>query len=138
MSNIKYNFGILKNSLIQFDLFKDEKCISIKGYLKNVKQTKDSFLFEFENKTLEIMKSVFLHMQTKYENNYICFIQTNDDINICSLFGFTMFDTFGFPYELSEEILEEKGFKLDIEGIECLKQFQKNKFKDTFKKSLDF
>lgn len=138
MLNVKYNFGILKNSLIQFSLFKDEKHVNIKGCLKNVKQTKDSFLFEFENMTLEIIKDVFLHMQTKYENDYVCFVQTNDDTNICSLFGFTMFDTFGFPYELSEEILEEKGFKLDMEGIECLKQFQKNKFKNTFKKSTAF
>ena len=138
MVNIKYNFGILKNSLVQFNLFKDEKCFHIKGYLKNVKQTNDSFMFVFEDKTLEIMKDVFLHMKTDYKNEYICFIQTNDETNINSLFGFTMFDTFGFPYELSVEILEEQDLKLDVDGIECLKQFQKNKFKNTFKKSLDF
>ena len=138
MVNLKYNFGILKNSLIQFNLIKDEKFFYIRGYLKNVKQTKDSFLFMFEDKTLEVMKNVFLHMKTEYVNDYICFTQTNDDTNICSLFGFTMFDTFGFPYELSVEILEEKNLKLDMEGINCLKQFQKDKFKDTFKKSLNY
>ena len=31
--------------------------------------------------------------------------------------AFKLYDTYGFPYELTEEILEEKGIGIDLEGF---------------------
>jgi alanyl-tRNA synthetase len=43
-----------------------------------------------------------------------------------------MFDTFGFPYDLTMDMLKEENLKLDVDGVYALRQFQKNKFKTTF------
>ena len=134
----KYNFGILKNSTVQFKLFIDETPIYICGKLLKVEQSKNGFMFIFEDKKLEILDDTFLHMQIRYVNNILCFIQTKNKKLVSGLLGFTMFDTFGFPYELSDEILEEYELTLDFEEVENLKKFQKEKFKNTFKKTQTF
>ncbi|MCR2033583.1 alanine--tRNA ligase [Anaerofustis stercorihominis] len=41
--------------------------------------------------------------------------------------AFKLYDTYGFPLELTEEILEEKGLKVDKDGFEKAMQEQKDK-----------
>ena len=41
--------------------------------------------------------------------------------------AFKLYDTYGFPIDLTEEILEEKGLKLDSEGFNTCMQEQKEK-----------
>jgi alanyl-tRNA synthetase len=41
--------------------------------------------------------------------------------------AFKLYDTFGFPYELTEEILEEKGIKVDLEGFNREMQSQRER-----------
>ena len=41
--------------------------------------------------------------------------------------AFKLYDTFGFPLDLTREILEEKGFMVDEEGFAACMQEQKNK-----------
>ena len=41
-----------------------------------------------------------------------------------------MFDTFGFPIDLTKEILEEKGYLLDTNGFEILRNLNKQKSRE--------
>ncbi len=41
--------------------------------------------------------------------------------------AFLLYDTFGFPYELTEEYAEEKGLKVDHEGFKAAMQAQKDR-----------
>ena len=52
---------------------------------------------------------------------------------ISGLFVYSMYDTYGFPMEITEEILKEKGYVIDKEGFCLIKEIQKNKNKGTFK-----
>ena len=47
--------------------------------------------------------------------------------------GFTMFDVYGFPVELTEEILSEQGYILDMNGFQILRDLQREMNKSTFK-----
>ncbi|MCR1840618.1 alanine--tRNA ligase [Murimonas intestini] len=41
--------------------------------------------------------------------------------------AFTLYDTYGFPLDLTKEILEEKGYKIDEEGFKEAMEEQRNK-----------
>ncbi len=47
--------------------------------------------------------------------------------------AFKLYDTYGFPLDLTKEILEEKGFTLDEEGFKACMQEQKVKARDARK-----
>jgi alanyl-tRNA synthetase len=53
---------------------------------------------------------------------------TKDNKDIDSLSAFHLYDTYGFPIELTEELATEKGLKVDLEGF-------KEKFKEHQEKS---
>lgn len=44
--------------------------------------------------------------------------------------AFKLYDTYGFPLELTEEILQEKGYSVDMEGFEASMDEQKNKARE--------
>lgn len=51
--------------------------------------------------------------------------------------AFELYDTFGFPVDLTSLILNEKGFKLDIKGFEKELENQKNRSRAASEKSVD-
>jgi alanyl-tRNA synthetase len=132
--NMKYNFGLIKNKDVEFYLKENDKTYKISGMLLNVNSYSTKFRFIFSDKMLDIKEDVFLHMKVKYENNIVKFYQTNYEKLISGFFGFTMYDTFGFPLEDTIEILSERDFVLDVEGYNYIKQLQKEKSQNTFNK----
>lgn len=127
---IKYNFGILK----QFDIgfLTEDKKQGFHDILLNVKQIKGKYRFIFKNNYIEVEENVFSSFKIEKINNIYWFIQTSKPI-LSGLFVFSMHDTYGFPMEITKEIMDEKGIEIDINGFECVKEMQKEKNKGTFK-----
>jgi alanyl-tRNA synthetase len=46
---------------------------------------------------------------------------------------FTLYDTYGFPVDLTEDIVEEEGFGIDLEGFEGAMEEQRRKARESWK-----
>lgn len=57
-------------------------------------------------------------------------IKSSKDKKIDGQKAFELYDTFGFPVDLTKLILEEKGYELDVEGFELALGEQKNRSRD--------
>lgn len=130
---MKLNFSMLKNENIGFKYTKDNKTYSFCDKLINVKQNKTNYEFIYENNKMVIEHSNFMHLIFIEENNKYYFV-LKDTSTINSLIGFTMFDTYGFPIELTKEIFEEKEKELDLDGFEILRKLSKKKTQENSKK----
>ena len=74
------------------------------------------------------MKTYFNSLLIKEENEVIWFVPGNPCNNYASaMIAFSMFDTYGFPVEITEEIFNEKNLKIDVKGYDVLKRIQKEK-----------
>ena len=86
-----------------------------KEFIFNVlKQEESKF-----NKTIDQGLSILNEMSEKVEKNGGKQLSGED--------AFKLYDTFGFPLDLTKEILEEKGFTADEEGFASCMQEQKDK-----------
>lgn len=127
-SKLKHNWGLLIDKEVGFKYTKNNEINYFKGILKKVKVSKDKYSFIFENNVLEIEFDVFSKLYIRENNGAIWFIYDKSKDNVLSgIIGFSMFDTYGFPIEMTEEILEEKGYSLDLEGFNVLRLLQKEK-----------
>lgn len=128
---MKYNLSILKNAEVGFVLpIKGEQHI-ISGTITNIQQKKDVITFVFTETMLDIKTNWFEHCKVLSNDNLMLFVPDPDILT--PFLGFTMFDTYGFPIELTQEIVNEHGYNLDTEGFEILRQLQKSQSKGTFK-----
>lgn len=125
---IKYNFGLLKNQIIGF--IDPSTGLGIYGELRNVIRKGGNYRFVYDDNYIEIPESDFSTCSFKKANEVYYFIP---DTCISGLMVFSMYDTFGFPPELTQEILEEKGFTVDMDGFLLIKEIQKQKTQGTFK-----
>jgi len=130
---IKYNFGLIKGMDVGFRNGKSY----YHNILKNVKKYGNKYHFEFENFYMEISESDFLFFKLECDKQTLWFTQTETPI-LSGLAAFTMFDTYGFPIEMTKEIMEEDGFMVDIDGFYILQKIQKERTKNTFKKKNAF
>lgn len=130
---MKLNFSMLKNENIGFKYTKDNKTYSFCDKLINVKQNKTNYEFIYENNKMIIEHSNFMHLIFIEENNKYYFV-LKDTSTINGIIGFTMFDTYGFPIELTKEIFEEKEKELDLNGFEILRKLSKKKTQENSKK----
>ena len=127
-SKLKHNWGLLINKEVGFKYTKNNEINYFKGILKKVKVSKDKYSFVFENNILEIKFDIFSKLYIKKNNDVIWFVYDESNDNVLSgIIGFSMFDTYGFPIEMTKEILEEKGYLLDIDGYDVLRLLQKEK-----------
>lgn len=125
---IKYNFGMLKG----FDIgFQDEKR-KIHGIVKDIKREKDKISFVFEDFIIKVEQKYFDYFRITSENDIVWFIFNNQP-KISGLFIFSMYDTYGFPMEITKEILSEQKIEIDENGFYVLRNLQKEKNKNTFK-----
>ena len=77
-------------------------------------------------------------MNIRKIDDIIWFIQTNDINNISGYVVFSLFDTYGFPMEITEEIFLEKGKNIDRTGFSLLQLLQKEKSSNTYKQTSAF
>lgn len=132
---MKYNLGVLKGQNTVFTFEKDGRLCFIGGVVTKIKQNKTHVNFYFESgKVLSINDRFFCHMQIRLAHTDKSILFSEGDNNFISgIVGFTMFDTMGFPLELTQEILEEGGYTLDVVDFEVLRLLQKGMNSNTFK-----
>ena len=129
---MKLNLSMLKNENIGFKYTKNGKTYSFCEKLLNVKQFKDHYEFLYENNRMDIDTQNFMHLNFIKENgDYYFVLGSASTMN--GLIGFTMSDTYGFPLELTKEILEEKGYNLDTDGFELLRDLSRKKTRENSK-----
>lgn len=131
---LKFNFGILKNKKVRFEQIHKDKITFYEGVLKQIKEKKGTYCFIYENgNTLEISDTILTKMLITKINEQIVFTYDINNNKLSGLVGFSMSDTYGFPIEITEEILNERGYNLDMNGYYILKQLQKDLSSGTFK-----
>lgn len=130
---IKYNFGLLKGVDVGFSSEDGEK--QFHGILLDVKRLKgDRYKFIFDGPYIEMDEFTFSNCKLVKKDDVYWFVCQST--HTCSgLFLFTMFDTYGFPLELSVEECEMNDVVPDTEGFYLMRELQKNKSKNTFKKT---
>ena len=82
--------------------------------LKVLAQEEEKF-----NKTIDQGLSILAEMQNEMEKEGKKVLSGKD--------AFKLYDTYGFPVDLTEEILEEKGFTIDQDGFDAAMEEQRNK-----------
>ena len=127
---IKYNFGLLKNQSIGF--LNEYNGTGYHGILRNVKKKGNNYQFQYEGGFVEISEMQFLTCRFVLMNEVYYFIPNSEPV-VSGLFVYSMYDTYGFPMEITEEILQEQGYGIDRTGFELMKEIQKKKNKGTFK-----
>jgi len=133
--DFKYNFGLFKNRKLAFK-YTDKEENYFSGVFKSGRQIKNAIQFVFKDgNILDILEYNFKKVFIEYDGETVYIIYDNKNENIISgMFAFGMFDTYGFPLELTEEIIAEEGLKIDIDGFNCLKRIQKENSSNSFKK----
>ncbi len=76
------------------------------------------------NKTIDQGLSILEGLESKMEKEGSCVLSGEE--------AFRLYDTYGFPADLTREILEEKGFSIDEDGFEKAAKAQKERAKGTF------
>ena len=77
------------------------------------------------NKTIDQGLAILADMQAEMEKEGKKVLSGED--------AFRLYDTYGFPVDLTEEILEEKGFTIDQEGFEAAMEEQRTKARNARK-----
>lgn len=86
-----------------------------KEYIKKIIKLDEEKFDETIDSGLQILNEYISEMEEKKENL------------LSGSMAFKLYDTFGFPLELTEEILEEKGLKVDNEGFDKEMQLQRER-----------
>jgi alanyl-tRNA synthetase len=85
-----------------------------KEYIKKVIKLEEERFTETIDSGMDILKQ------------YIEELEANNEKTLSGEKAFKLYDTYGFPLELTQEIVEEKGFKIDIESFDAEMENQRN------------
>lgn len=77
------------------------------------------------NKTIDQGLFILAEMEKEYKKKGITKLTGED--------AFKLYDTYGFPIDLTEEVLEEKGFCVDMDGFHQAMELQKKKARTAHK-----
>ncbi len=126
---MKINFGIIKNKKVKIGYVKENSFYGYEGILKKVIQKGERITFIFEDdKKMEIDNSAFLYSNIRMKDNTVVICYDENKPVFSGFVGFTMFDTYGFPVEMLQEIMSEMTdihYDLDLEGYNILRTLQK-------------
>lgn len=122
---MKLNIKLLENRKLGIKNILDKDTPGIVFNCIKCKQNKQNIRLYTEKSYVEIPNDIFLKMLIRKNEDTIWLIYENDN-NINSLIGYTLFDTYGFPVEITQEELKDKG-NLDLIGFDILKEIQKEK-----------
>ena len=81
--------------------------IERKEYINNIVDVEEDNFSRTLNKGIDILL-----------NNYVKELEDRNEFILSGSKAFKLYDTYGFPIELTEEILKEKNIKVDIDGFE--------------------
>ncbi|MBS4535375.1 alanine--tRNA ligase [Clostridium sp. D2Q-14] len=94
------------------------------------------FYNELQDKKIQI-KKIIKTEEEKFEetidqgieilNSYIDEMKSNDENTLKGKRAFKLYDTYGFPLDLTKEILEDEGFYVDEKGFNTEMEFQRNR-----------
>ena len=133
--NLKYNFGILKDKKVCFEVENNpENILYFDGIVDSFKAKKSLYVCKFKDgRRVEIKNIHLTKCIIRRNDDCIHFKYSSDPKFVSGAVGFAMSDTYGFPMEITKEILEEDGYELDVEGYKVLQELQKEKSSGTFK-----
>lgn len=101
---------VIENSFKAYPELKEKA-----GYIKKVIKLEEERFSETLDSGMDILKS------------YIEELESNNKKILSGDKAFKLYDTFGFPYELTEEILEDAGLGIDLEGFNSEMQSQRER-----------
>ena len=137
---MKLNITMFKNQICKIGYVDNNKFYNVQGNLLNVVQKKDTTMFSFEDKILKVKNELIKQMKIRQEDNIYIFYYDKNTTIVSGFLLFTMMDTYGFPIELTEEILIEKGYtNFDYEGLSIIQKLNKqmsrtkSKFESAYK-----
>lgn len=126
---VKLNFGIIKNKNVRIGYIKDSTFYGYEGVLQKVIQKGNCSTFLFtDGKKMEVDNRTLLYSKIRMDGNTIVISYDEKNLIFSGFLGFTMYDTYGFPVEMVQEILDEIDdicHNLDLEGCQILKNLQK-------------
>lgn len=76
---------------------------------------------EYIKKVISVEEERFqetIHQGLDILNDYIKELEASKETTLNGAHAFKLYDTYGFPLDLTKEILEEKGLQVDIDGFE--------------------
>ncbi|MCB2309666.1 alanine--tRNA ligase [Clostridium tagluense] len=101
---------VIENSFKAYPELKEKA-----GYIKKVIKLEEERFSETLDSGMDILKT------------YIEELKSNNNKILSGDKAFKLYDTFGFPYELTEEILEDAGIGIDLEGFNSEMQSQRQR-----------
>jgi alanyl-tRNA synthetase len=94
----------------------------------NVRNREDAIKAELQREEVNFLKT--LERGEKLLEDIISKAKQQNSTLISGVDVFTLYDTYGFPKELTEEIVAEKGFSIDEAGFEIEMESQKQRGRD--------